>query len=633
MHPLLLSLGMLLALGTSSTPLSPWTIHEKRSVLPRGWAHARKPDTSATIPLRFALAQSNIENIERHLYDVSHPNSENYGKHWTAGEVAAKFAPSRDSIDAVQEWLLQSGIWPENIKLSPSKGWLEVNASIEEAEALLRTEYHIFEHEGGTKVVGCKDYSLPAHIAPHIDFVTPTIHFDTKVSKRSGASPIGPVGEPGRGIYPKTAGKIPPVIDATGLENCDTQTTPACLQALYGIQYKPVAASQNSYGIVEYTPQAYVGSDLDIFATNLSTGLVGKRPKLVSIAGGTVQTQYVGFNYNGESNLDLEYAMTLVTAAQEVTLYQVGDMVEGASFNNFLDALDGTFCTFEGGDDPQYDAPYPDTQSGGYNSKDCGIVTPANVISTSYGYNEADLSPAYAARQCAEYAKLGLMGVTVLFSSGDSGVAGNGGYCLNAGTESPWGLIFNPGFPSTCPYVTAVGATQVNPGASVTDPESACNEFIHSGGGFSNYFAVPDYQKAAVTGYLANYPPPYAKDIWNSTGTSRAYPDLSANGANYVVTIDGSFESVFGTSASSPVVGAILTMINDARLAQGKSTIGFINPTIYSAEFASAFNDITNGTNPGCGTNGFNTTAGWDPVTGLGTPNFPKLLAQWLALP
>ena len=63
--------------------------------------------------------------------------------------------------------------------------------------------------------------------------------------------------------------------------------------------------------------------------------------------------------------------------------------------------------------------------------EDCGTVTPAYVISTSYGYNEADLTPFYTARQCAEYAKLGLMGVTVLYSSGDDGVAGNGNYCLN----------------------------------------------------------------------------------------------------------------------------------------------------------------------------------------------------------
>lgn len=53
------------------------------------------------------------------------------------------------------------------------------------------------------------------------------------------------------------------------------------------------------------------------------------------------------------------------------------------------------------------------------------------MISTSYGYNEVDLTAFYAQRQCAEYAKLGLMGVTFLFSSGDYGVAGNSDKCLN----------------------------------------------------------------------------------------------------------------------------------------------------------------------------------------------------------
>jgi tripeptidyl-peptidase I len=64
----------------------------------------------------------------------------------------------------------------------------------------------------------------------------------------------------------------------------------------------------------------------------------------------------------------------------------------------------------------------------------------------------------------------------------------------------------------------------------VTDPESATYEIIFSGGGFSNYFAIPDYQKPAVESFLKNHPPPYPADIWNSTGRSRAFPDISANG-------------------------------------------------------------------------------------------------------
>lgn len=88
------------------------------------------------------------------------------------------------------------------------------------------------------------------------------------------------------------------------------------------------------------------------------------------------------------------------------------------------------------------------------------------------------------------------------------------------GTQTTNGTIFNPTFPGTCPYVTSVGATMVKPGASVLEaqPEMACMDVIYSGGGFSNYFAMPSYQKTAVDYYLENYPPDYPKNIWNSTG-------------------------------------------------------------------------------------------------------------------
>ena len=53
-------------------------------------------------------------------------------------------------------------------------------------------------------------------------------------------------------------------------------------------------------------------------------------------------------------------------------------------------------------------------------------------MSVSYGQDEASVTAAYANRQCTEYGKLGMMGTTVLYSSGDDGVAGNSGLCLNA---------------------------------------------------------------------------------------------------------------------------------------------------------------------------------------------------------
>ncbi|KAF7291889.1 Subtilisin-like protein [Mycena indigotica] len=627
----------------ASQIISPSVQHAKRAILPVGWSRARRYSSDAIIPLRFGLSQPNTDmrTLELLLHGVSHPDSPAYGQHWTPARVARHFAPTDESIGVVTAWLSQSGIRSNRLHMSKSKGWVAVNATVSETEVLLSTEYHVFVHsESGKEHIACDQYYLPAHVAPHIQIVTPSVDFNVVLSKRHNGNSFSTevsLGQPRAGtVFPQFTDAIDTLVPGT--EHCDKQITPGCLRALYNFHYSPISGEKNSFGVVEYTPQAYVPSDLDKFATNFSAfsgpSLVGSRPSLSSIAGGVVQTASRSFDFNGESNLDLEYAMNLVSANQPVTLYQVGDLQMGASFNNLLDALDGSFCSFEGGDDQENDGIYPDPLPGGYQGQDCGSVKPANVISTSYGYNEADLSPAYTVRQCAEYAKLGLMGVTVLYSSGDNGAAGNGGLCLNPdGSQTSGGRIFNPSFPSTCPFVTSVGATQINPGATVADPESACQQVISSGGGFSNYFAIPDYQKGAVGEYLTAHSPPYSNTTYNSTGTSRAYPDLSANGANYVTAVNGGFFLVYGTSASAPVVGAMLTMINDARLAMGKRPVGFINPTIYSPAFRGAFNDITTGTNPGCGTKGFSTAPGFDPVTGLGTPQFDKLLFLWSLLP
>ncbi len=131
-------------------------------------------------------------------------------------------------------------------------------------------------------------------------------------------------------------------------------------------------------------------------------------------------------------------------------------------FNTFLDAIDGSYCTYsafgETGNNDTLDATYPNP---GYKHPlQCGVFKPTNVISLSYAlaeFNEG--TPAnYQKRQCNEYIKLGLQGVSVVFASGDAGVASAFG-CPKG--ENDKQRIFNPNFPANCPYVTAVGGTKL----------------------------------------------------------------------------------------------------------------------------------------------------------------------------
>ena len=152
--------------------------------------------------------------------------------------------------------------------------------------------------------------------------------------------------------------------------------------------------------------------------------------------------------------------------------------------------------------------------------------------------------------------------------------------------------------------LTSVGSTQG------INPETAA---AFTSGGFSNIFAQPDYQADAVATYLKTLGNTN-KGLFNPKG--RAFPDVSAQGVNFIVDIGGQGQGVSGTSASSPTFAAVVALLNDELLNQGKSPLGFLNPLLYS-QGAAALNDITSGSNPGCGTNGFTAGAGWDPVSDL----------------
>ncbi|KAJ7149248.1 subtilisin-like protein [Mycena crocata] len=646
--PLATLAGITAALPSLS---SAHVIHEKRASEPSisGWLQTHRLEATKTIPLRVGLQQQNLQQLEDLLLSVSHPESRTYGQHWSPRQILDMFAPSDEAIAAVKNWLVDAGLADHRLRMSLSRGWIAVNVTVEEAENLLHTEYHVYTHSSGAQQFGCHNYSVPAHLREHLDFITPTVQFTPHIApptltKRASAKPVS---------------KIKPT---PTLDTCDEIITPDCLRALYNFRYTPRETTKNTFGIVELTPGAFLGPDLDMFFANFSPSQVGARPVPVLIDGAIFQTIVEGLIFNGESDLDLEatdrilqYAMAL-TNPQPVQVLQTGDIIQGGSFNNWLDAVDGSYCTFDGGDDPDIDGIYPDLSPGGFpGPESCGVIDPPHTISVSYALNEQDVSARYAQRQCTEYGKLGLMGSSVFYSSGDHGVAGNSNVCLDAEHKPVEnGTVFNPSFPGSCPFVTSVGATQILKGNTVHDPESACDadgvlssDRIFSGGGFSNVFPLPSYQAHAVKGFLANHPPPFTKGEFNNSGNARAFPDLSANGANYIIAVNGEFMPVSGTSASAPTVASIFTMINDARIAVGKGPVGFINPAIYSEAFKHAFNDITLGGNPGCGM--FNTT-GWDPVTacilcsfcfsqltcrhqGLGTPDFKKLLSLFLALP
>ena len=215
------------------------------------------------------------------------------------------------------------------------------------------------------------------------------------------------------------------------------------LKTRYNIPKATETVEGNSFGIIELSPQSFNQADLDAFYSTYTKIPNGTAPIFDGIDSGYLSPGS-DTGTRGESNLDLSYALAL-TYPQNVTLFQTGDgdLSNPATFNNFLDAIDGSYCTYEGGDDPNWDAKYPNTdpyyQHDYSGQPECGNYQPTWVISGSYGVTEWSHPDSYFIRQCNEYMKLTLMGVSVIFSSGDTGVAGVAGKCINPDVISPGG--------------------------------------------------------------------------------------------------------------------------------------------------------------------------------------------------
>jgi len=188
-----------------------------------------------------------------------------------------------------------------------------------------------------------------------------------------------------------------------------------------------------------------------------------------------------------------------------------------------------------------------------------------------------------------------------------------------------------------------VGATQIDPYAGSNSCGQSPKEIlaqpwtgalITGGGGFASASARPSWQANMVETYLKNNSlPPSA---WFNS-TNRGYPDLSLNGHNFPVMVNGQISNYDGTSASSPSLAALFALMNEVLLTHGKKPLGLLAPLLYqiALEEPTAFTKISpitvgNRTVGGdnactsmyCCQYGYKVSeSGWDPVTGLGTPN------------
>ena len=228
----------------------------------------------------------------------------------------------------------------------------------------------------------------------------------------------------------------------------------------------------------------------------------------------------------------------------------------------------------------------------------------AKVLSSSWGWNPAD-----AASDDPIFQEFAAQGQSFVTASGDDGE-------LNSSTYD---------FPAVDPYVTQVGGTVLATSAP-GGAWSAESAWPQSGGGFISGTPIPSYQQLAGVITASN----------QGSSTLRNSPDVAAEADFDNPTVsNGSFTTGYGgTSFATPRWAGFLALVNQQSIANGKGTVGFVNPALYaigiSGSYSSAFHDITSGSNPpaaGSGS-GFNAVPGYDLVTGWGSPAGIGLINQ-----
>jgi kumamolisin len=304
-----------------------------------------------------------------------------------------------------------------------------------------------------------------------------------------------------------------------------------------------------------------------------------KKPKVTAVSVGGAHNEPDGptKDANGEVMLDIEVAGAVAPGAK-IAVYFAPNTDEG-----FLGALNAAI----------HDS-----------------IRNPSVISISWGAAEANWTDQAKSDFDSACADAAAMGITITASAGDHGAPD---------TDDPAEKRANADFPASSPNVLACGGTRLIGDATGITSETVWNNHDGwaTGGGVSEFFALPAYQKSVGV----------PKSI-NPGGTAgRGVPDICGNAdsdTGFIIRVDGSNQVIGGTSAVSPLWAGLVAILNSGRV----EPVGFITPKLYALKSsANALRDITDGDNGVNKVTGYKAKAGWDACTGLGSPHGANLLA------
>ncbi len=242
-----------------------------------------------------------------------------------------------------------------------------------------------------------------------------------------------------------------------------------------------------------------------------------------------------------------------------------------------------------------------------------------SVISISWGGSEEDangnVSEQFMDGVNEAFRDAAALGITICVAAGDDGSADM--------ERKDWDGKLHVDSPSSSPYALGCGGTELVAQKGKIITETVWNggkKYGAGGGGVSNYYPLPAYQKAS------DVPVSPKKKV------GRGVPDIAGNAdprSGYKIVLNGKANAVGGTSAVAPLIAGLMARINQSLTKKYGKTAGFINPLIYTPKGRSAFRDIARGNNDIYDKFEGQYTAkprAWDACSGLGVPDGAKLL-------
>ncbi|KAF8260927.1 subtilisin-like protein [Lactarius quietus] len=548
--------------------------------VPPHWESLGHPPAGTTIDLNIVLMPYNENALIDALYDVSDPKSVKYGSHLSKEQVNRLIAPHQNTLDLVHSWLGYHDIPSSSISMTRGGSWLTLKGvPISQANKLLGASYQLYRHAGtnDTAIPRTIGYSLPTALHAHVQTVIPTTYLSTRAPWQTPLkhSANSTANMESRG----------PVRMLSIRDIIDSAATPSSLRSLYRTtNYVPAATDRNVLAIVAFKNQYPSLTDFEQFMTICRSDVENPLAAFthVEVNGGNFDLGRPGPG----ATASMQYTVGLVYPTP-IRFYSVGGEIAVTYGTN---------------------QPAPNDMILEWLLLMVDEETVPQTITMSYGVFEKFIPQEYAVAICNMFAELGSRGASVLVASGSDGVGpSDRTECLDRSGR----LQFAIEFPTSCPWVTSVGGTS----SPVFRAEVAAR---FSGGGFSSYFPRPDYQDAAVKTFMETDGTQIHSGYYNPHG--RGIPDISAQAVNYYIIYKNRPRLASSTSCAAPTVASIISLLNDYRISTSRKPLGFLNPWLYSHGHNGLY-DVISGYNMGCGIAGFAAIPGWDPVTGLGTPD------------